>query len=89
MDPVLKETPAGHWECDECVDRKFLLAQENLIRHSLLYEKGPPQSSAGKGKELYQAVPVAIDAVKAFADELQDIFYNGEDGDEEMQEAVC
>jgi hypothetical protein len=72
------------------VDRKFLLAREHLIRHSLLYEKGTSQSATASGKDLYLAVPAALEAVQAFADELQDIMASGdpvvdEDGDAEMK----
>jgi hypothetical protein len=72
------------------VDRKFLLAREHLIRHSLLYEKGTSQSATASGKDLYLAVPAALEAVQAFADELRDIMDSGsslvvdEDGDAEM-----
>jgi hypothetical protein len=57
----------------QCVDRKFLLAREHLIRHSLLYEKGKSEAATATGKDLYLAVPAALDAVKNFADELRDI----------------
>ena len=61
-----------------------------MIRHSLLYEKGTSQSATASGKDLYLAVPAALEAVQAFADELQDIMASGgpvvdEDGDAEMK----
>lgn len=34
MNPPLKVVPEGHWECDECVDRKFLVARDTLLRQS-------------------------------------------------------
>lgn len=37
--PALKAVPEGHWECDECVDRKFLEGRDYIIRNSSLYER--------------------------------------------------
>jgi hypothetical protein len=60
--PTLKTVPEGHWECDECVDRKFLEAREYIIRHSSLYE--PFQTNGEKRKAEDQQdgdIPVADD----------------------------
>jgi hypothetical protein len=46
--PPLKTVPEGHWECDECVNRKFLEGRENIIRTSGLYE--PRQGKSKKRK---------------------------------------
>lgn len=35
--PPLQTVPEGHWECDECVDRKFLEGREYLVRNAGLY----------------------------------------------------
>jgi len=37
--PVLADIPAGHWECDECVDSRVLEARNFLIRKTALFEK--------------------------------------------------
>jgi hypothetical protein len=39
MRPPLESIPEGHWECDECVDEKFLAAREFVIRHSSIFEE--------------------------------------------------
>lgn len=39
MKPPLAVIPEGHWECDDCVNHKFLKARDNLIRNTRLYEK--------------------------------------------------
>jgi hypothetical protein len=39
MKPPLIGIPEGHWECDDCVNHKFLKARDNLIRNTRLYEK--------------------------------------------------
>ena len=36
--PRLRTVPEGHWECDECVDRKLLEAQERLFSKTRLFE---------------------------------------------------
>jgi len=38
LKPALATVPEGHWECDECVDRHFLKAREDLMRKSMLFE---------------------------------------------------
>eukprot|EP00540_Astrosyne_radiata_P017955 CAMPEP_0116830624 /NCGR_PEP_ID=MMETSP0418-20121206/4864_1 /TAXON_ID=1158023 /ORGANISM="Astrosyne radiata, Strain 13vi08-1A" /LENGTH=343 /DNA_ID=CAMNT_0004459743 /DNA_START=27 /DNA_END=1058 /DNA_ORIENTATION=+ len=39
LQPPLANVPEGNWECDDCVNRKFLDARENLIRNSRIYER--------------------------------------------------
>lgn len=46
--PPLKTVPEGHWECDECVDRKFLEAREYIIQNAGLYV---PLHSNGKKRK--------------------------------------
>jgi hypothetical protein len=36
--PRLRTIPEGHWECDECVDRKLLKNLEHIISHTKLFE---------------------------------------------------
>ena len=38
LDPPLRSVPEGHWECDECVNRKLMLFRDYLIRQSGLFE---------------------------------------------------
>jgi hypothetical protein len=35
--PPLANIPEGHWECDDCVDRKFLEIRDDLIQDSKLF----------------------------------------------------
>jgi hypothetical protein len=51
MRPPLKTVPEGHWECDECVDRKFLECREFIIRHSGLYERFQANSKKRKAED--------------------------------------
>lgn len=44
VQPSLAEIPEGHWECDDCVNEKFLAAREHLIRNSELFEKAQSES---------------------------------------------
>lgn len=37
--PPLEIIPEGHWECDKCVDLKFLAARDYLIRNTKLFKK--------------------------------------------------
>jgi hypothetical protein len=37
--PPLQIVPEGNWDCDECVDQKFLAARDYIIRHAGLYER--------------------------------------------------
>mmetsp|Transcript_12240 Transcript_12240/g.33955 ORF Transcript_12240/g.33955 Transcript_12240/m.33955 type:complete len:474 (+) Transcript_12240:133-1554(+) len=38
LNPRLKEIPEGHWECDECVNKKLLAFRDYLVRQSGLFE---------------------------------------------------
>jgi hypothetical protein len=46
--PPLSCVPEGHWECDECVDKRLLKAREYIITNSQLYE--PMYSNGNKRK---------------------------------------
>jgi hypothetical protein len=50
MKPVLAEIPEGHWECDDCVNRKFLSARDKLIWNTRIYERAPVEESSRKRK---------------------------------------
>lgn len=39
LKPMLKVVPEGHWECDDCVDRKLLEARDNLIQYSGIFQR--------------------------------------------------
>jgi PHD-finger len=52
--PPLKSVPEGHWECDECVDRKVLAVHDFLIRTTALFQRdtgSPGKAVAAKPKE--------------------------------------
>ena len=85
--PRLKTVPEGHWECDECVDRKLLKAQESLLSKTRLFEfrlantQGNVQgksNSAGdtsfsREPNMHPSSPV-VAAFKAFAAGIEAIF---------------
>lgn len=50
MRPPLIEIPEGHWECDDCVNRTFLSARDNLIRNTRIYERVPVNEPNRKRK---------------------------------------
>ena len=50
--PPLQTVPEGHWECDECVDRKFLEGREHLVRNSRLYVSHDDEYKKRKENEL-------------------------------------
>jgi PHD-finger len=39
LNPPLRNVPAGHWLCDECVDAKALEARDILLERSQFFEK--------------------------------------------------
>ena len=49
--PPLKSIPEGHWECDQCVDRKVLDARAYIIRHSNLYERVDANNKKRKAED--------------------------------------
>jgi hypothetical protein len=76
--PILKTVPEGHWECDLCVDRKFLeghqrviqtmgLASKNGKRKSVAMEKGSAPADKRHSKSQI------LDAVRAFSSSLDAI----------------
>lgn len=46
--PALRTVPEGHWECDECVNRKLLLSKITVMTESGLFEN--PHKTQGKRK---------------------------------------
>jgi hypothetical protein len=51
MKPPLTVIPEGHWECDDCVNYKFLKARDNLIRSTRLYERIDDLNKKRKAEE--------------------------------------
>jgi hypothetical protein len=37
--PPLETVPEGKWECDKCVDIKFLAARDHLVRNTKLFQR--------------------------------------------------
>jgi len=60
--PQLRSIPDGHWECDECVDRKFLAAREYLVRQTRLFEEqeAPKKRSHGEMEEPSNPAPQKV-----------------------------
>ena len=63
--PILKEIPEGDWECDDCVNRKFLGAREFLIRNSKLFDVYPDPSDTDM--VAYRPAENVLDAVGKMA----------------------
>ena len=71
LDPPLKEVPEGDWECDECVDRKLLEAQADMIMNSAsLFE----QLSGDKGKTDYHVTAAARASVESLTAAIAQAF---------------
>lgn len=66
LNPPLASVPEGRWECDECVDRKLLVARDSILHSSPLYEK---ISVSGKTDES------AIDRTSSSDDERAQSLY--------------
>lgn len=80
--PALDRVPEGHWECDECVDRKFLAAREYLVRSTKLFrEDGVRKRPWGDTRENSEVIYLPKDdvlaAVKKFANDVSQIVTNG------------
>lgn len=63
--PALKIVPEGHWECDECVDKKFLSSRERIIRETGLYEWRPENSRKRKATSLDESSMAIDDDIEA------------------------
>lgn len=50
--PPLKVIPEGHWECDECVDKKILKTREFIIMNSKLYKRCHQGDKKRKAEEV-------------------------------------
>lgn len=50
--PALTTIPEGHWECDECVDKKLMKAREYIILNSSLYDKEPRNGKKRKADNI-------------------------------------
>ena len=51
MKPPLAVIPEGHWECDDCVNRKFLKARDSLIRDTDIFERVDHPSKKRKSED--------------------------------------
>jgi PHD-finger len=84
LTPALASVPEGRWECDECLDRQIIRAQERIMSSSKLFEKvkvdsqksnkGRFDDSEAAEKFEYRPVPLAIEATRALCLKLQEIF---------------
>ena len=82
LQPAVKSVPEGHWECDECVDRKLLEARNYIIRHSNLYEqveRGMKRRADGRGVDrrsqddlVFRPRSPVMDIVKKLASNISD-----------------
>lgn len=64
QNPALKEVPEGDWECDECVNRKFLGVREYLIRKSDLFQVNTDEGRALNPNMItYRPTDIVLQAV--------------------------
>lgn len=68
LKPALAQVPEGHWECDDCVDRRLLEARNYLIRNSKLFEQVENDSSTNTSgtsqRPVFRPVAPAVQAVQ-------------------------
>jgi len=76
MKPALAKVPEGHWECDDCVDRRLLEARTHLMQTSKLFEQveepiqkdGTLNHAGGAShRVVYRPVPSVLQAVQEMA----------------------
>jgi hypothetical protein len=53
LKPCLANIPTGRWECDDCVNEKFLQARDNLIRNTRLFERVPIEESLNRKRKAH------------------------------------
>jgi len=68
--PRLQSVPEGSWDCDECVNRKFVAAHERIIKHSKLYE--PVKTSNKRRKLAVAGAGTDVDTMENEQDEAND-----------------
>ena len=77
LQPRLKSVPEGRWECDECVDRRFLKARDYLLSHTKMFETIEKKKRGADGEMKityeYKPIPQALDAARQFVDCLNEI----------------
>lgn len=76
LQPALKSVPDGHWECDECVDAKFLQAREKLLQNNKIFVSGttaasPSFGSIEEAKTIFKPLPFAVEAGRKFSADLR------------------
>jgi len=69
MRPPLAAIPDGRWECDDCVNRKFLRARDNLIRNTRIFERVPAQESSSRKRKAYLDSDWSADEKKSTNDD--------------------
>lgn len=78
--PRLRAVPEGHWECDECVDRKLLEARDRIIANTKLYEQHGSHSNSATAEQpssneiAMRPSAGVLGAIKAFADGIDAVF---------------
>jgi PHD-finger len=78
--PVLKAVPEGRWECDLCVDRKFLEGWQRTIRATGIQSKNGKRKREIHESDNAEAPPTKdpksqlVDALKSFSSKLDSIF---------------
>jgi PHD-finger len=80
VNPPLASVPDGRWECDECVDRKLLLARDSMVRSLPLFEKtavtgrtSENRASVANNEEstsLYKPTAKVLDGLRQFVHDI-------------------
>jgi hypothetical protein len=74
--PALKEVPEGSWECDLCIDRKFLEGRQRLLHNLGIFNKNGKRkvnSDDGVEKRNTKSRDDVLEAVKRFATKIDSI----------------
>lgn len=88
--PALKTVPEGHWECDVCIDRKFLECRKRILeitKSNIMKLQRPRKRKLGhddisseetqkKDAGMSDKSPGILDALKAFSANIDAILTN-------------
>lgn len=72
MRPPLKSVPEGHWECDECVDRKVLQLRNYLLYRTKLSNLAEEKEGKGDRKEVTPS-DETLESVRQFAKKISEM----------------
>jgi len=83
MDPPLKAIPEGHWECDECVNKKLLAFRDYLVRQSGLFEAKDTTTDQEDGPIMFKPTPIGLASVRTMAQGISKLLTPDDNGKDE------